>query len=156
LLIRNPTAHGLDHPQRRHHLVELAPQVDKCTSTTWVSAHPVWSPHVVEQFRPRGDLGGMADEVLEQRELDPRGTPIADIVPHREMVWVAKAQLIDTLGLLRATLQSHMRVQEFIDVDHSSHHASFTPGPAPLGGPRRSLTGGSCRVGSNITQKVGK
>jgi prevent-host-death family protein len=36
--------------------------------------------------------------------ITDRGTPIVDMVPHREPVWVAKAQLADGLRVLRATV----------------------------------------------------
>lgn len=39
--------------------------------------------------------------------ITDRGTPIADIVPHRELVWVTRAELVDGLRVLRATRQSH-------------------------------------------------
>lgn len=38
--------------------------------------------------------------------ITDRGTPIADIVPHREQAWVTKAQLVQGLRVLRATVQS--------------------------------------------------
>lgn len=46
--------------------------------------------------------------------ITDRGTPIADIVPHHEMAWVPTAQLIDTLRLLRATLQSPQATSEVV------------------------------------------
>lgn len=36
--------------------------------------------------------------------ITDRGTPIVDMVPHHEPVWVAKQQLVEGLRVLRATV----------------------------------------------------
>lgn len=38
--------------------------------------------------------------------ITDRGAPIADIVPHRRQAWVTRAELVDALRVLRATLHN--------------------------------------------------
>lgn len=49
--------------------------------------------------------------------ITDRGIPIADIVPHRERVWVTTAQLIDALRPLRATLQNPQATSDVVRAD---------------------------------------
>lgn len=46
--------------------------------------------------------------------ITDRGTPVADIVPHREVTWVTKPQLTDALQVLRATLKNRDATAEVV------------------------------------------
>lgn len=57
--------------------------------------------------------------------ITDRGTPIADIVPHREPVWVTKAQLVERVRVLRATLLNPQSTSDVVRFETDAHVDPF-------------------------------
>lgn len=65
------TTNGVDESQLRRVALQLAAQIRQVHVDDMGVTNPIRTPYLLQQMHPRADLGRLAAELLEERELDP-------------------------------------------------------------------------------------